>query len=252
MGKSIASGSRRDLRHLRVLNFMVSAKESVRAVYEHPTVVRLTHWTAAISIVVLSMTGLQIFFAFPSFGPKIPQHIFFIPPVGLRLGGWLGGALQWHFTFMWLFIGGGIVYALYEAISGHYRTVLFHPRDIGGVWPMARHYFFFGKKPEEFEPYNPLQKLAYTTAVFLGALSLITGLVLYKPVQLKYVAFLLGGFRLTRIWHFAAMCGLWAFLPGHLLMVAIHGWDNFASMLYGWKKTPGYIHDREIETDRSE
>lgn len=231
---------------------MVSAKERVRAVYEHPMVVRLTHWTAAISIVVLSMTGLQIFFAFPSFGPKIPQHNFFIPPVRLRLGGWLGGALQWHFTIMWLFIGSGVVYALYEVISGHYRTVLFHPRDIGGVWPMVRHYFFFGKKPEEFEPYNPLQKLAYTTAVFLGAVSLITGLVLYKPVQFKYVAFLLGGFRLTRIWHFAAMCGLWAFLPGHLLMVAIHGWDNFASMLYGWKKTPGYIRDREIETNRNE
>ncbi len=237
------STSPRDLRYLTVSDFVVSARQRIRAAYEHPTVVRFTHWTAAISIVVLSMTGLQIFFAFPSFGPKIPQHNFFLPPRSIRLGGWLGGALQWHFTFMWLFIGSGVVYILYELVSGHYRTVLFHPRDIRGVWPMARHYFFFGKKPEEFEPYNPLQKLAYTTAVFLGAISMLTGLVLYKPVQLKYVAFLLGGFHLTRIWHFTAMIGLWAFLPGHLLMVAIHGWDNFASMLYGWKKMPKYLPD---------
>jgi len=235
--------SERNLSHLRVKSFVVTSREKVRAVYEHPTIVRLAHWMAAIAIVVLSMSGLQIFRAFPSFGSKVPQHTLFVPPAGLRLGGWLGGALQWHFTFMWLFMGSGIAYVLYEFLSGHYRTVLFHRRDIRGVWPMVKHYFFFAKKPREFEPYNPLQKLAYTTALFLGALSMITGLVLYKPVQLKYVAFLLGGFHLTRIWHFAAMCGLWAFLPGHLLMVAIHGWDNFASMVFGWKKEPPYIHE---------
>ncbi len=155
----------RDLSHLRISNFAISEKERLRAVYEHPTIVRLTHWGAAIAIVVLSMTGLQIFRAFPSFGPKIPQHDLFVPPPALRLGGWLGGALQWHFTFMWLFMGGGLVYVLYEVISGHFRTVLFHPRDVRGVWPMIQHYFFFREKPREFEPYNPLQKLAYTTAL---------------------------------------------------------------------------------------
>jgi Ni/Fe-hydrogenase b-type cytochrome subunit len=252
MSKGITSASQRDLRYLRVSNFIVAANQRVRAVYEHPTVVRVTHWVAAISIVVLSMTGLQIFFAFPSFGPKIPQHNLFIPPTGIRLGGWLGGALRWHFTFMWFFMGSGVLYLLYEILSGHYRTVLFRPRDIRGVWPMARHYFFFGKKPEEFEPYNPLQKLAYTTALFFGALSMLTGLVLYKPIQFKYVAFLLGGFHFTRILHFAAMCGLWAFLPGHLLMVVIHGWDNFASMLFGWKKAPAYIHEQDIATNRNQ
>jgi hypothetical protein len=37
---------------------------------------------------------------------------------------------------------------------------------------------------------------------------------------------------------------MWAilfFLPGHLVMVVLHGWNNFASMLTGWKKNPDYL-----------
>ena len=83
--------------------------------------------------------------------------------------------------------------------------------------------------------YNPLQKLAYTTAIGLGGALAVTGLALYKPVQLSWLVAALGGFRLTRIWHFTAMCGLLGFIPGHLVMVAIHGWSNFASMWTGSK-----------------
>ena len=92
-------------------------------------------------------SGLRIFRAFPSFGPKIPEKVLLDIPKSLTLGGWLGGALQWHFTFMWFFAASGVVYVAYQVVSGHYRTMLFTPRDIPGVWPMARHYFFFGPKP---------------------------------------------------------------------------------------------------------
>lgn len=214
--------------------------ELVRAAYEHPLPIRITHWVNAISLFVMVTSGLRIFRAFPSFGPKIPQKVLLDIPKSLTLGGWLGGALQWHFTFMWLFAGTGILYLAYQLISGHYKTVLFMPRDIPGVWPMARHYFFFGPKPPATGQYNPLQKLAYTSTVVFGVLSLLTGMVLYKPTQFSWLAFLLGGFHLTRIWHFAAMCGFLAFIPGHLIMVILHGWSNFFSMLSGWKRDPEY------------
>jgi thiosulfate reductase cytochrome b subunit len=103
---------------------------------------------------------------------------------------------------------------------------------------MARHYFLFGPKPPQTSQYNPLQKLAYTTTLAMGALSMVTGLVLYKPAQLSPLATLFGGYHLTRVWHFVAMCGFLAFIPGHLVMVALHGWHNFAAMLTGWKKNP--------------
>jgi Ni/Fe-hydrogenase b-type cytochrome subunit len=214
--------------------------ESVRAAYEHPLPIRLTHWVNAISLFVMVTSGLRIFRAFPSFGPKIPEKVLLDIPKSITLGGWLGGALQWHFTFMWLFAASGVFYLAYQVISGHYRTMLFTPSDIPGVWPMARHYFFFGPKPEAKGQYNPLQKLAYTSTIGFGVLSLLTGIVLYKPAQFSWLAFLFGGFHLTRIWHFAAMCGFLSFIPGHLIMVALHGWANFYSMLSGWKREPEY------------
>lgn len=212
----------------------------VRAAYEHPLAIRITHWVNAISLFVLIASGLRIFRAFPSFGPKIPEKVLIDIPKSLTLGGWLGGALQWHFTFMWFFGASGVFYLFYQVLSGHYRTMLFTRHDIPGVWPMARHYFFFGPKPLATGQYNSLQKLAYTSAIGFGVLSLITGIVLYKPSQFSWLAFLLGGFHLTRIWHFAAMCGFLAFIPGHLIMVVLHGWSNFFSMLTGWKREPEY------------
>ena len=214
--------------------------ELVRAAYEHPLAIRITHWVNAVSLFVMVTSGLRIFRAFPSFGPKVPQQDLIDIPKGLTLGGWLGGALQWHFTFMWFFAASGVLYLSYQVLSGHYRTVLFTPKDIPGVWPMARHYFLFGPKPAATGQYNPLQKLAYTATVGLGVLSLLTGIVMYKPVQFSWLAFLFGGFHLTRIWHFAAMCGFLAFIPGHLIMVVLHGWSNFFSMLSGWKRDPEY------------
>jgi Ni/Fe-hydrogenase b-type cytochrome subunit len=204
--------------------------------FEHPSVVRLCHWAQAIALAVLIPSGLEIFNAFPSFGDKIPERDLFESPAFMRLGGWLGGALQWHFTFAWLLIVSLIVYVLYQAISGNRRQVLFARRDVSGVWPMARHYFLFGPKPEVREVYNPLQKLAYTSAIAFTILSVVTGLALYKPVQLSWLVTGLGGIRFVRIWHFTAMCGLLAFIPGHLVMVAIHGWSNFAAMWTGWKR----------------
>jgi len=217
-----------------------SAASAVRAAYEHPWVVRATHWLTAVSLFVLIGSGLQIFTAFPSFGPKIPQQDLLNVPEALRLGGWLAGALMWHFTFMWVFIGTGTAYLIYQLVSGRYRMVLFTPRDAPGVWPMVRHYFLFRAKPPITGPYNPLQKLAYTACILLGIASVLTGLVLFNPVQFSTLAWLMGGFPRARIWHFAAMCGFLAFIPGHLLMVGIHGWKNFVSMLVGWKRDPEY------------
>ena len=227
---------------------MVMGEPAARTpVFEHPWAVRFCHWANAVSLVVLAMSGLQIFTAFPSFGAKLPQaNLIDAVPEALRIGGWLGGALQWHFTFMWIFAATAVVYVTYQIVSGHYRTVLFTVHDVPGVWPMARHYFLFGPKPPVTGQYNALQKLAYTTTIGCGALSIVTGLVMYMPVQLSALAWVVGGFHTARLLHFLAMCGVLAFIPGHLIMVALHGWDNFMSMIIGWKRRPEYTR-REIE-----
>ena len=110
-----------------------------RAVYEHPFIVRLCHWLNAVALFVMVGSGLQIFRAFPSFGAKIPQKDLLHWPKAFAIGGWLGGALQWHLTFMWIYIATGVVYLGYQLFSGNYRQILFTHRDIPGVWPMVKH-----------------------------------------------------------------------------------------------------------------
>jgi thiosulfate reductase cytochrome b subunit len=209
--------------------------------HEHPWLVRFAHWLNAVTLLVMTASGMQIFEAFPSFGAKIPQVDFIHFPESMRLGGWLGGALQWHFTFAWIFTTTGVVYTTYLFVSGRWRQVIFRPRDIRGVWPMVRHYFIFKPKPKQTEPYNPLQKLAYTSTIFFGVIAVITGLMLYQPAQLAWAVKFAGGFGMVRIYHFAAMIGFLSFIPGHLIMVALHGWNNFYSMLTGWKRNPEYL-----------
>ena len=231
-----------DSNYLPVPVSAVDAEESqVRTAYEHPWAVRFCHWLNSVSLIVMAASGLQIFRAFPSFGPKIPQHNLVNVPKSLALGGWLGGALQWHMTFAWIYVATGIFYLAYQIFSSNYRQSLFVPRDLAGVWPMVRHYFFFGRKPAQTEVYNPLQKMAYTSAILLGLLSILTGIVLYNPVQFSFLAMSMGGFHWARVWHFCVLCAMLLFVLGHLIMVILHGWNNFTSILTGWKRNPEYL-----------
>jgi Ni/Fe-hydrogenase b-type cytochrome subunit len=238
---STSSLWRRHYLPARILRWPSRKATPASAAYEHPLIVRYCHWLNTISLFILAGSGLQIFRAFPSFGPKIPQHDLLRVPANLTLGGWLGGALQWHITFAWIYLLTGVIYVLYQFFSGNYRQFLFTSPDIKGVWPMARFYFFRGTKPPAEESYNPLQKLAYTFAILLGIFSVWTGLVLYKPVQFSALAWLLGGFHLARIWHFAVLWLFVLFVIGHLVMVILHGWNNFVSMITGWKRNPDYL-----------
>jgi Ni/Fe-hydrogenase b-type cytochrome subunit len=216
------------------------SEEPIQAVYEHSWAVRFAHWVNAVSLFVMVGSGLQIFRAFPSFGAKIPEKDLLDWPKTFAIGGWLGGALQWHLTFIWIYIATGLFYLGYQIFSGNYRQVLFVPSDVRGVWPMARHYFLFGPKPAATQVYNPLQKMAYTSAIGLGVLSVLTGLVIWKPVQFSWLGWLMGGFHWARVWHFAVMWAILLFIFGHLVMVILHGWNNFMSMLTGWKTDPDY------------
>jgi Ni/Fe-hydrogenase b-type cytochrome subunit len=211
-----------------------------RAVYEHPFIVRFCHWVNLVALFVMIASGLQIFRAFPSFGAKIPQKDLLHWPKAYALGGWLGGGLQWHLTFMWIYLGTGLLYLGYQLFDGNYKQVLFVPHDVPGVWPMVKHYFFFGPKPPVREAYNPLQKQAYTTVLVLGVLSVISGFVIWKPIQFSWLGWTMGGFHYARIWHFCIMWAILFFVLGHLVMVVLHGWNNFVSMLTGWKKDPEY------------
>ena len=82
----------------------------------HPVWVRITHWINAIAILVMIGSGWQIYNASPLFDFNFPKSI--------TLGGWLAGALLWHFAAMWLLVINGIVYVTLGLITGRFRRKL--------------------------------------------------------------------------------------------------------------------------------
>src|SRR5262245_47510127 len=82
----------------------------------HPVWVRVCHWTNAVAMVIMIMSGWQIYNASPLFEFAFPKTI--------TLGGWLGGALLWHFAAMWLLAINGLVYVILGLASGRFRRKL--------------------------------------------------------------------------------------------------------------------------------
>lgn len=175
----------------------------------HPFVVRITHWINAFAILCMVMSGWLIYNA----SPLLP---FSFPP-SLTLGGWLGGAIAWHLAMMWLLVGNGIVYLLYGLASGHFRRSFFplSARQVGADFRAAMH-FNLSHRPGV---YNAVQKLLYLAVLLLGLLAFLSGLAMWKPVQLQWLAAALGSYPLLRWLHFLAMLGIVGFLIIHVTLV---------------------------------
>jgi thiosulfate reductase cytochrome b subunit len=173
--------------------------------------VRLTHWVNAVAIVCMVMSGWGIYNASPLFG-------FTFPPWA-TLGGWLGGAIAWHLATMWLLAGNALVYVAYGLLSGHFvRSFL--PLRPELVWrDLMRAVSLRLSHPPG--TYNAVQRLAYVGVLMLGALAVLSGLALWKPVQLQTLAALLGGYETARRIHFLAMAGIVGFVGVHLILVAL-------------------------------
>jgi thiosulfate reductase cytochrome b subunit len=194
-----------------------------------PLAIRVTHWVNVPVIVLMAMSGLQIFLAYPYFGPRgarydwVPWLQGWMPPSVLRFGGWLAGARHVHFALAWLLVINALVYLAYLAWTGEYRRRLFWPpRDTRPALRQVAYYVRLRKEAPPVDLYNGLQRAAYTAAVVLGILLVLSGLAIWKPVQLHRLAWCFGGYDGARLVHFASMIALAGFALSHVVMVALH------------------------------
>lgn len=173
---------------------------------------RVTHWLNALAVLVLVTSGWRIYNAAPFFAFRFPASI--------TLGGWLGGALQWHFAAMWLLVFNGLVYLVLNLASGRFARKFF-PLTPAGLWRDAR--AALGGRLSHADPrhYNHVQKLAYLFVIVDLVAIVLSGLVLWKSVQFPLLRELLGGYEAARRVHFVAMAALVAFVAVHLVMVAL-------------------------------
>ena len=185
---------------------------ATRHVKIHPLVVRVTHWINAFAILIMVLSGWRIYNADPLFGFAFPDS--------WTLGGWLAGALQWHFAAMWLLALNGLVYLGYGLISGHLRRKLL-PLAPAEIVRDLRNALRGKLAHEDLSVYNAVQRAAYLGAVVLLVLLVLSGLVIWKPVQFQTLGLLMGDYEGARYVHFFAMAALVLFVFVHVVMVAI-------------------------------
>jgi thiosulfate reductase cytochrome b subunit len=199
------------------------------AVTIHPLLVRLWHWLNAFAIVIMIMSGWRIYDASPVF-----RWITF--PDALTIGGWLGGALQWHFAAMWLLMANGLVYLVWGWWSGHFqRTFLpVTPQDVLRDVGKALRFDL----PHQLGVYNAVQRFSYIGVIAAMLVTVVAGWAIWKPVQFHELAWLMGGYNGARIVHFFGMAAIVAFLVMHLVLVAIVP-STLLPMFTGWARKHG-------------
>jgi len=179
----------------------------------HPRWVRITHWINALAMFVMIGSGWQIYDASPLFD-------FLQFPPGLALGGWLAGALLWHFAAMWLLVVNGIVYVTLGFATGRFRRKLL-PIRLRAVLEDFLAASRGRLAHDDLAVYNSVQRLLYAGVLLAGVVIVLSGLSIWKPVQFKYLTVLFGGYDTARYVHFFAMTAIVAFLAIHVALALI-------------------------------
>jgi thiosulfate reductase cytochrome b subunit len=176
----------------------------------HPLFIRIAHWVNAFALFVMILSGWRIYDASPLYPFEFPREV--------TLGGWLAGALALHFSAMWLLVANASLYLLYRLLSGHFwRNVL--PPGPRSIWRDLNR-ALKGRLPHMAGRYNAVQRVIYLGVALILLVAVLSGLAIWKPVQLQELTALVGGFETARRVHFFAMVGLALFIILHVTVAA--------------------------------
>lgn len=213
----------------------------------HHPVVRITHWVNAIALTIMVGSGLRIFNAYPAFARKGESFCCYpfehTPiPAKLTFGGWLGGARNWHFAMMWLLVVNGIVYLSFIYLHGEWRDLVPRRGIFRDSLEMIKFYLLVRRDHPRQGKHNALQRMTYFVMPLAGIMAVVTGIAIWKPVELAPLTGLLGGYVWARYWHFWAMLILVALTLAHVFMVFTVDPYSIPSMITG-----GYRDDLSPE-----
>jgi len=178
----------------------------------HPVWVRVTHWINAVAILMMIGSGWQIYNASPLFDFTFSRSI--------TLGGWLGGAIQWHFAAMWVLVINGLVYLTLGFVTGRFRRKLL-PITSSAVLADIKAALTFKLAHDDLSHYNAVQKLLYSGVILAGIIVVLSGLAIWKPVQFQELTALFGGYNFARYVHFFAMAAIVGFVVVHVALALL-------------------------------
>jgi thiosulfate reductase cytochrome b subunit len=178
----------------------------------HPAWVRVTHWINALAMIVMIGSGWQIYNASPLFNFAFPGPI--------TIGGWLAGALLWHFAAMWVLAINGLVYLVLGLATGRFSRKLL-PITPGAVVADTKAALTGRLSHSDLSIYNAVQKLLYLGVIITAIVIVLSGLSIWKPVQFQAFTAVFGGYDTARYVHFFAMATIVAFLVIHVVMALL-------------------------------
>ncbi|WP_299609766.1 cytochrome b/b6 domain-containing protein [uncultured Tateyamaria sp.] len=183
---------------------------------------RTLHWANAIATLGLISSGWAIFNAAAFYPITFPSWA--------TLGGYLTGALRWHFLFMWVFLCSVLGMVALRLIARRGGPRLF-PISANGMIADLRATLALRLK-HDAGAYNHIQRALYVITLLACVLSVASGMALWKPVQFQSIADAMGGYEMARRVHFWAMCGISGFVLVHVAMVALVP-SSLGRMLFG-------------------
>jgi len=203
---------------------------------KHLAAIRWFHWINFPLLALMIWSGLLIYWAYDPyriwpihFFPKWIYSLFHMEHK-------LAEGMALHFVFMWLFVINGLLYVGYTLVSGEWRYLV--PRSAGAwrdAWIVVLHDIGVRRALPEQAKYNAAQQVSYSAIIVMGAGSVLSGLAIYKPAQLAWLAALFGGYEGARFVHFCLTMGYIVFFIVHIAQVIRAGWNQFRSMMIGYE-----------------
>ena len=217
------------------------------AVEKHPRAIRWMHWLNFPILSIMVWSGLRIGWASDFRQPRFNEDRFLPESVWqlLDLDRSLARGLAFHLSFGWFFVINGVLYALYLAFSGEWRTIVPKLQSLRDIPATLLHEIGLRKDAPAKGQYNVMQQLAYSTVLAMGAIIVITGFAIFKPTQLAWLVQLLGGYESARDIHFWTTIAFVGFFLVHVAQVARAGFTTFWAMVTGYelKEIPVEVSD---------
>lgn len=204
---------------------------NIRIIEKHARILRWTHWLNFVLLSLMIWSGILIYWADQAFIKLPPAFV-----SSLNINHRLAEGMGWHFFLMWPFFINGVIYLFYLILSGEWRDRFPDRQSFPEAFQVLLHDLKIRKTaPPLRGKYNAGQRIAYSGALLMGVGSLITGLAIYKPVQVGWLTFMLGGYKAARFEHFLLMTGFIFFFIIHIIQVIRAGWNNFRGMVAGYE-----------------
>jgi thiosulfate reductase cytochrome b subunit len=194
---------------------------------KHPLIIRMTHWLNVPLLTVMIWSGALIYWSNDVYWPHFSEKLY----ETLGLSSRLAEGLSYHFFFMWFFAINGLTYALYLLYSGQWREICPTLKSFKEAGLVFLHDLGLKVALPPSGKFNGAQKFAYTGVIIMGLGSILTGLAIYKPVQLHILKNAFGNYDLARKIHFYLTIAYVLFFIVHVAQVAKSGWVNFCAMV---------------------